>query len=264
MPKKSSKKNRVKNNKKSHPPFGEKEFVRSVWKAMREQEKKNPSIALLHKKLSGEMDKTELIGLTGGMASGKSLIASFFKKRKIPVVDADQVAREVVQPETPAWQKIVQTFGPGILKPDKNIDRQGLGQIVFSNESRRKILEEITHPEIFKGIRAKVDQFRKKGFPIIVIDAALLFESGLDCGMKSTILVVTKPSVQLKRLMKRDKLSEADAWNRILSQTGEGQKRERATHVIDNSGTRLATEKQFLKIWRDVGPDHPRRAGHGL
>lgn len=200
-----------------------------------------------------------LIGLTGGIASGKSLVASLFKKKKIPVIDADQIARAVVRPGQKAYQGIVAAFGSGVLKKDRTIDRAKLGELVFSDEKRRRLLETITHPEIRTLILQEISAWRKKKFSMIVIDAALLFESGLYRQMDKIILVKAEPNVQLQRLMKRDKVPEAEAWNRILAQMPSPEKERCADFVIDNSGSRAATQRQFLKIVPAVVPGRHRR-----
>ncbi len=201
----------------------------------------------------------KVIGLTGGIASGKGLIASFFRKRKIPVIDADQLARDVVRPGQKAYREIIAVFGPTLLGRDKTIDRKKLGDLVFADAGRRKLLESITHPEILKGIHLKIRNFEKKRAKLVVVDAALLFESGLYKKMDRNLLVVCSPAVQLKRLMKRDKLTEPAAWARILSQLPTAQKQRLADFVVDNSGSRAATEKQFAKIVAVFGHDRGRR-----
>lgn len=192
-----------------------------------------------------------LLGLTGGIASGKSLVASLLKKKGVPVIDADLVAREVVKPGKKAYQGILAVFGPGILKKDRTIDRQRLGDLVFQNEKRRRLLESITHPLILKEILARIEKLKKAA--LVVVDAALLFESGLYQRMDQTILVTCRPSVQLKRLIQRDRISEGEAWARILAQMPSAEKEQLADFVVDNSGTRQATGKQLLNFFKQSG-----------
>ena len=194
-----------------------------------------------------------LIGLTGGIASGKSLVASFFRKRQIPVIDADRIAREVVKPGRPAYREIVAVFGPVILKRDKAINRMRLGEVVFSNEPKRRLLETITHPEILKRINIEIRNLQKRGHKWAVVDAALLFESGLYKKMDKNLLVVCNPMVQLQRLMKRDKLPEPAAWARILSQLPTTEKQKLADCVVDNSGTPATTRKQVETLLKTLG-----------
>jgi dephospho-CoA kinase len=212
---------------------------------MKKQERENPALALLHERLEGTM---RIIGLTGGIASGKSTVAAFFKGHKIPVIDADEIARNVVQPKKPAYQKIVETFGKGVLLPDGKLDREKLGQIVFSDESKRKLLESITHPEIFREIGWKVAALKKKKTVMAIVDAALLFESELHHQMHKNILVRLHPDIQLKRLMVRNKLSEKEAWPRILSQMPTPEKEKFSDFVIDNSGSLEETRDQVRRL----------------
>jgi len=196
--------------------------------------------------------RPRIIGLTGGIASGKTLVASFFKKKKVPVIDADDIARDVVQPGRKAYRAIVEVFGEGIVKADKTLNRERLGTLVFRDEKRRRILEAITHPEILKLIQKRVAELRKKKVRALVVDAALLFESGLYKEMAQTILVTIHPKIQLRRLMKRDHLPETEAWTRILAQIPSAEKEKKADFMIDNSGTRLQTFRQFTGIWKKI------------
>ncbi|MBI4374161.1 MAG: dephospho-CoA kinase, partial [Deltaproteobacteria bacterium] len=251
---------RKKSKKRANKKFGEREFVKTVWETMRQQAKANPIVAYLHERLSQELEpRMKLIGLTGGIASGKSLIVSFLKKKKVPVIEADLIAREVVHPGKPAYLATIQAFGAGILNPDKTIDRTALGSLVFSDPEKRRLLESITHPEILKTIREEISKFKKRKVKHLVIDAPLLFEAGLDLEMDRILLVRIDPKIQIKRLMKRDKITEPEAWTRILAQIPSAQKEARSDYVIDNSGTPADTGKQFLKIWSALqDPGHGR------
>lgn len=232
--------------KRSSRSFGEKEFVKSVWKTMWGQEKKDPSVALLHERLEGTV---RLIGLTGGIASGKSTVASFLRKEAhIPVVDADLIAREVVRPGSAAYRQIVSTFGCGVISPDGTLDRARLGEIVFADESKRVLLESITHPEIVQEIARQVRELKKKKSRAVVIDAPLLFESGLHRLMHKNLLVRTQPDIQMERLIKRDHLTKTQAWPRILSQMPTPEKERLADFIVDNSGTPAETLRQVREI----------------
>lgn len=231
--------------KKTAKKFGEAEFINRLWKTMKGQEKKNPEIALLHERLEGTI---KLIGLTGGIASGKSTVAQFFKEAKVHLIDADEISREVVKPGKRAYKQIVSSFGGGILKEDRTIDREKLGAIVFSDESKRLLLESITHPEILTEIKKRVAQLKKKKVRTVVVDAALLFESGLFRQMHKNILVRIDPEIQLRRLIKRDNLSEIPAWQRVLSQMPTPEKEKLADFVIDNSGSVEETRRQVLGL----------------
>ena len=146
------------------------------------------------------------------------------------------------------YRTIVKTFGEGIIGPNREINRDRLGEIVFADDTKRAILDSITHPEILKEITKKVRTLRKKKLKLVVIDAALLFESGLHRHMHKTIFVRIEPGTQLERLMKRDDLPEVKAWQRILSQMPASQKESRADFVIDNSGTSEETRRQVFDL----------------
>ena len=216
---------------------------------MQGQEKDDPSVALLHERLEGRI---QLIGLTGGIASGKTTVASFFEGAKIPVIDADQISRIVVKPKTTAYREIVASFGEGVIQTGGELDREKIAGIVFADGSKRKLLESITHPAILKQILRTVRGFKKKKVRAVVIDAALLFESGLSRLMHKNILVRVHPEIQMKRLMKRDQLTEAEAWPRVLSQMPTPEKEKLADIVIDNSGTLEETSRQVQETLKQL------------
>lgn len=216
---------------------------------MQKQAARNPSLWTLYEQLSPE---PLLIGLTGGIAAGKSLVSSFFKKKRLPVIDADRIAHEVIRPGRPAYQKIIEVFGSGLLTHRQQINRKQLGAIVFQDAQKRELLESIAHPEILKEILSQIEKFKKQKPRMIVVDAALLFESGLYRKMDKKILVTCHPSVQLKRLMKRDKLSKVEAWTRILSQMPTAEKKQFADYLIDNSSTPSVTRKRTEAIFQKL------------
>ena len=176
-----------------------------------------------------------LIGLTGGIASGKSLVAGELKRLGAYLIDADEIAREVVKRGLPAYSEIVKEFGEKILNPDKTINRKELGRIVFSNSELRKRLEQITHPRIRKKIEAEISAIKAKNpKAVIVVDAALLIEGGLYKKMDKVIVVCADEKTQIKRLTERDGLAIEDAKNRIASQMPLKEKRRYADFVIEN------------------------------
>ena len=176
-----------------------------------------------------------LIGLTGGIASGKSLVAGELKRLGAYLIDADEIAREVVKTGLPAYNEIVKEFGEKILNPDKTINRKELGRIVFSNPELRKRLEQITHPRIRKKIEAEISAIKAKNpKAVIVVDAALLIEGGLYKKMDKVIVVCADEKTQIKRLTERDGLAIEDAKNRIASQMPLKEKRRYADFVIEN------------------------------
>src|SRR3972149_970905 len=176
-----------------------------------------------------------LIGLTGGIASGKSLVAGELKRLGAYLIDADEIAREVVKRGLPAYSEIVKEFGEKILNPDKTINRKELGRIVFSNPELRKRLEQITHPRIRKKIEAETSAIKAKNpKAVIVVDAALLIEGGLYKKMDKVIVVYADEKTQIKRLTERDGLAIEDAKNRISSQMPLQEKRKYADFVVEN------------------------------
>ena len=227
-------------------PFTEVDFIKTVWKTMKTQEKENPAIALLHRRLGNPT--TQLLGLTGGIASGKSFVSSLLRQKKIPVIDADQIAHQIIVPKQPAYHQILDVFGVEILSADKTIHRPTLGKIVFSNPEKRQILEGITHPLVLEEIGKEVQGYEKKKKRLVVIDAALLFESDLHQMVDKTLLITCAPEIQLQRLKERDQLSDVEAWQRILAQMPTEEKLKRADFVLDNSGSQAATEQQLTEI----------------
>ena len=176
-----------------------------------------------------------LIGLTGGIASGKSLVAEELKRLGAHLVDADEIAREVVKTGLPAYNEIVKEFGEGILNPDKTINRKALGKVVFSNPEIRKRLEQITHPRIRKKIEAEISAIKAKNpKAVIVVDAALLIEGGLYKKMDKVIVVYADEKTQIKRLTERDGFTIKDAKNRLSAQMPLTEKRRYADFVIEN------------------------------
>lgn len=191
-----------------------------------------------------------LVGLTGSIATGKSTVSRMFAHLGARVLDADQLARDVVMPGQPAYLKIVEEFGQQVVQEDGALDRKALGAIVFADPARRKRLEEITHPAI--GLRQQhiLSVLDEEAFEGIVIwDVALLFETGGVARMDRVVVVATDPDTELARLMTRDSLPEDAARARIASQMPVAEKAKRAHYVIDNSGTRPDTERQVKAVY---------------
>lgn len=194
-----------------------------------------------------------IIGLTGNIATGKSTVASMFRDLGAMIIDADQIAREVVQEGKPAWHKILKHFGEKILNEDRSINRSALADIVFGNDRQRKILNDITHPEIMKEIRKLIRHYCRQGAEIVVIEAALIVEKG---GMKDLIdklVVVNSPEeLQLKRLNARNSMPREKAVARIKSQMSAEEKMSYADYVIDNSGNLESTRDQVKEIMSEL------------
>ena len=176
-----------------------------------------------------------LIGLTGGIASGKSLVAEELKRLGAHLIDADEIAREVVKTGLPAYNEIVKEFGEKILNPDKTINRKELGRIIFSNAELRRRLERITHPRIQEKIDKYIKEIKGRNpDAIIVVDAALLIEAGLYKKMEKVIVVYADEKTQIERLMERDGFTMDEAKNRLSAQIPLTEKRRYADFVIEN------------------------------
>ncbi|MFD1737132.1 dephospho-CoA kinase [Bacillus salitolerans] len=191
-----------------------------------------------------------IIGLTGGIASGKSTVSSMFKNMEIPVVDADIIARQVVEPSEKAYLEIIQTFGEGILREDKTINRDALGAIVFNNKEKREKLNSIVHPAVRNRMIEQKSDYIQQGKKAVVLDIPLLFESKLTHLVDKTILVYVDPDVQLERLVIRNQYTEAEAVARVNSQMPLSEKKPLADVIINNNGTIEETKQQLINILR--------------
>lgn len=193
-------------------------------------------------------DSIRVIGLTGGIASGKSTVARFFEERGVPVIDADQLARTAVQPGSPALESIVAAFGSEVIAADGSLDRKRLGAMIFADESERHKLEAILHPEIGRLSEESILKAAAAGHRILLYMAPLLIEAGVTDRVDEIWVVTVRPDVQLERLMQRDGISREAALNIIASQMPLSEKEQYGKVVIDNSGT----EEQTLRILEDI------------
>ncbi|MCB9676844.1 MAG: dephospho-CoA kinase [Alphaproteobacteria bacterium] len=184
----------------------------------------------------------KLVGLTGGIATGKSSVARRFVERGIPVIDADQVAREVVEPGQPALLAIVDAFGPGVLDADGALDRAAMRQRIIDDPDARQTLEGITHPAILGAIGSRLSDLAAQGAPIAVVDAALMVETGSYRMYPDVVVVTCRPETQLARLVSRDGMTEERARALIATQLPLAEKARVATHLIENDGTLEALE----------------------
>jgi dephospho-CoA kinase len=194
-----------------------------------------------------------VIGLTGGIASGKSTVSNMLKEMSITVIDADVEARLAVMNGEPAYKEIIAEFGKNILLENGEIDRQKLGSIIFHQADKRQRLNEIVHPEVRKRMLEQVEKAKKNKEDVIVLDIPLLFESNLTYMVEKTILVYVNSDIQIQRLMERNNLSPADAQARINSQMPLSEKMELADAVINNNGSLADTKQQLLKILANWG-----------
>lgn len=194
-----------------------------------------------------------VIGLTGGIASGKSTVSKLLKDKGAVIIDADEISRQIMMPGQPAYHEVIKKFGTKILKDKDDIDRKKLGDIVFSNTTLLKTLNQITHPAIVDEIKKRLDYYRSRSEKVAVIDAALLLEVGLNLLVDEVWLVVVDEKTQIKRLMEREKiLTPKEAIERIKAQMPLEEKRRLADKIIDNSGDLEYTKKQVDKLWREI------------
>lgn len=191
-----------------------------------------------------------LIGLTGGVATGKSTVAQMFEQCGAIVIDADALAQAVVQPFKPAWRDIVRTFGQKVLSPDRTINRQALGSIVFRYPAKRRRLERIIHPRVAREQqRLTREAARKDPNAVVLYDVPLLFEAGIDKRVQKIIVVTADQQTQIARLKKRNGLSQAEALRRIRSQMPLAKKARMADLVIDGTAPRVVGRRRVQEAF---------------
>lgn len=190
-----------------------------------------------------------VIGLTGGIATGKSSVARFFQTKGALVIDADQLAREAVEPDSHGLAEVVAAFGRGVLAPDGSLDRKRLGELVFSDSDRRSQLEGILHPEIKRLAEERITRAAATGHRVVFYVAPLLVEAGVTDRVDEVWVVTVRPDVQLQRLMLRDGISRDQAQRIIDSQMPLSEKEKYGRVVIDNSGTPAETNGRLAEIW---------------
>jgi dephospho-CoA kinase len=190
-----------------------------------------------------------LFGLTGGIASGKSTVSRMLRELGAYVLDADVIAREVVEPGTPGLAAVAARF-PNVLTPDGRLDRAKLGARVFANSAERAALNAIIHPLVGQAFIEKMQALDAQGLERIIYDVPLLIENGLHTGMEGVLLVWVPRPLQKARLMARDGLSEEAAEARLSSQLPLDDKRAHATWIVDNSGDLASTRAQVEQVWQ--------------
>lgn len=194
-----------------------------------------------------------LVGVTGGVATGKSTVAQMFKLCGAVVINADQLARDMVHPDRPAWRAIVRSFGKEVLNPDRTIDRHALGAIVFHDKGKLRRLERIIHPRVARE-QARLAKHAARQDPraVVVYDVPLLFEAGIDKRVDKIIVVIADQETQIARLKKRNGLSRSQALRRIRSQMSLAQKIRRADIVIDGTRSRALLRAQVRRLYRSL------------
>ena len=193
-----------------------------------------------------------LVGLTGGIASGKSTVAAILHRLGAAIINADDLAREVVQPEQDAWKEIIDTFGTDILQEDTTLDRRKLRKIVFDYPETRKKLEAIIHPRVRALAEKKISELAAAGRPIIVYEVPLLFENQIHLWLRPVILVACDIEAQKKRLLERDHLTAIEAQRHLDAQMSLAEKRKLADYVIENNGSLEDLERRVREVWQQI------------
>jgi len=201
-----------------------------------------------------------IVGLTGGIASGKSLVTRVLRDLGAHIIDADKIVHDLLAPGQDACREVVGHFGKEILLPDGSIDRRKLGDIIFSHPEERSWLNQCIHPRVFQVYQTQVHYLRERQpDAIVVMDAALLIETGYHKHMDKLIVVYAGQQDQLKRLMERDRFTLEQSMARISSQMPLDEKKKYADYVIENTGTREATERQAREIFVKIKAEAGRR-----
>jgi len=201
-----------------------------------------------------------IVGLTGGIGSGKSSVAEMFKDEGVYVIDFDYLARVVVEPDTPAWRDIVDYFSPEIISPDRILNRSKLAEIVFSEAKSRKALEGFTHPRIFEKRDTLIKDIKKKDpKAIIIVDIPLLFELSLKKKFDKVILVYVLRDIQIKRAVQRGVLIQEEVEKRLQTQIPIEEKKLLSDYIINNEGSLKNTRDQVRKVIHELKKLKKRR-----
>ena len=194
----------------------------------------------------------KLVGLTGGIASGKSTVAKILERLGAAVINADALSREVVEPGKDAWKEIIDAFGAGVLQPDQTLDRQKLRTVIFNDSDGRKKLEAIIHPRVRALAEEKIREHAVAGYSIIVYEVPLLFEGNLHEWLRPVILVACNVDTQRARLQERDRLAQTEAQKHIDAQMSLEEKRRLADYVIENDGSLADLERQVRTVLEKI------------
>jgi dephospho-CoA kinase len=195
---------------------------------------------------------TRVIGLTGGIGSGKSTVSRFLAELGAAVIDADKIGHEVYRPDTDTWRELVKTFGRGILAADNTIDRKKLGAIVFSNEEELKRLNAIIHPQITEVIKKQIDDYRRKDAKVIVLDAPVLLEAHAKNLVDEVWVVVADEENVIKRAVARTGLREEQIRDRIRAQMSKTERIKNAQVIIYNDGTPEDLRGKIKNLWEQI------------
>jgi dephospho-CoA kinase len=192
---------------------------------------------------------TRVIGLTGGMGSGKSTVSQLLAEFGAVIIDADKVGHEAYQPNTKTWQELVAAFGQQIVAPDGAIDRKKLGAIVFGSPEQLERLNHIVHPRMFEMMKERIEQYRRQGVKVVVLDAAILFEANWTPLVDTIWVVVATESVVITRAKARTGLPEEQIRSRLRSQMSNDERTKRANVVIHNDGTFEDLRAKVKELW---------------
>jgi dephospho-CoA kinase len=194
----------------------------------------------------------KLVGLTGGIASGKSAVATILRRLGAAIINADELSREVVLPEQDAWREIIETFGRDMLQEDKALDRKKLRTLVFDHPEARKKLEAIIHPRVRALAEKRISELTAAGNSVIVYEVPLLFEGQIHLWLRPVILVACDIKTQKQRLLERDQLTELEAQKHIDAQMSLEEKRKLADYVIENNGSLAELEQQVRSVLQKI------------
>ncbi|MCX5862938.1 MAG: dephospho-CoA kinase [Desulfomonile sp.] len=191
-----------------------------------------------------------VVGLTGGISSGKSTVSAMFRQAGVPVICADELAHEVVKPRSPALEDIRRVFGDEILDADGVLDRVVMARLIFKDTSKRRMLESIIHPRVSEEKNRRIAEFEQQGLPFVVVDVPLLYEAAWEKNFDVVIVVYVPREIQEKRLAERDNMSAHEIRSRVDSQMAIEDKRKRADMIVDNTGSLDYTRLQVENIMR--------------
>ncbi len=197
------------------------------------------------------MMPSKVIGLTGGIGSGKSTVSNFLKMWGYLVLDADEIARNVTK-QADVIEQIVCEFGDDVLAKNGQIDRKVLANIVFNDEKALKRLENLIHPAVIKNVEMRIKKAKQDGIEVLFLDAPLLFEAGLDKLCESVWLVTVSPEIQLERIKKRGGIAESEIKKRIAAQMPQHEKAVRSQLILDNDGSLQELERQLQKALNNL------------
>jgi len=193
-----------------------------------------------------------VIGLTGGIASGKSLVSQQLAERGAVIIDADRVGWETYRQGTETYRVVVDAFGPEVLQEDRSLDRPKLRKIVFDDPQARTKLEAMIHPRVRALAEQRIQEYSAAGYEIVVYEVPLLFEVRLHETLRPVILVACDPKTQSERIMRRDRVSRPDAQKTIAAQMSLAEKRKLADYVIENNGSLEELERQVRELWEEL------------